>query len=321
MPDGTRPLPALEPAPFFRAETPAPAEARAFWATGPDGVRIRLGVLGHGPRGTVLCFPGRTEYLEKYGHVAAHMAAAGYGMVAVDWRGQGLSPKLVKGRDLGHVGRFADYQMDVAALIDLAEREEMPRPWVLLAHSMGGCIGLRSLARGMDVAAAAFSAPMWELTISAPLRPIARILPRLVDATPLHRALVPGSGARSYVLTATPENNLLTGDDRTFRWFQQHVRTHPQLALAGPTMRWLAEANAEFDAFPALPAPAQPCRAYVGSREAIVCPRRIRSLAAAWDSLSVVELPDARHEVLMERPALRDAALTDIVALYDSVPR
>ena len=112
--------------------------------------------------GTVLMLPGRTEHAEKYGTTAERLAAAGYASAALDWRGQGLADRLLPDRRKGHVGQFADYQRDLDAFA-AAVRETLPGPFYLLAHSMGGCIGLRGLMRGLDVAAAAFSAPMWGL--------------------------------------------------------------------------------------------------------------------------------------------------------------
>ena len=47
----------------------------------------------------------------------------------------------------------------------LADWLALPRPWRLLAHSMGGTIGLRALTRGVPVAAAVFSAPMWGIRV------------------------------------------------------------------------------------------------------------------------------------------------------------
>ncbi len=280
----------LEPAPFFHAETTAPPGTRAHWSHAPDGVRLRVGWYGAGPRGTVLCFPGRTEYLEKYGPTAAHFAAAGLGMVAVDWRGQGLAERLLPDPELGHVERFADYQHDVAALLAFAEAKAMPRPWYLLGHSMGGAIGLRALLDGLDVQAAAFTAPMWGLTISPVLRQLARWLPQVAQHLGGALWMVPGSGRRPYILTADPEDNRLTTDPDTFRWFRGHLHSHPELALAGPTMRWLHEANREFDAFAASGPPAQPCRVWLGSRERIVSPHHVRDRARAWATLDMVEV-------------------------------
>ncbi|MEM8554362.1 MAG: alpha/beta hydrolase [Pseudomonadota bacterium] len=309
---------AFDTAPFLEATTGGTENPTVSWATSGDGVRVRIGDYGRGTRGTVLCFPGRTEYIEKYMHVARKFREAGYGFVAIDWRGQGLADKLIDDTALGHVERFSDYQHDVDAMVAYATSANLPRPWHLVAHSMGGAIGLRALARGLDVQSAAFSAPMWDLTISKPVRPIARVIPRLAEATGFSKAMVPGTGRGSYVMTASPDDNKLTNDPNTFLWFQGHVKAHPELGLSGPTMRWLTEAFREFDDYARMPAPDVPCRAYVGTEERIVSPQRIHDLANKWPTLSLMELPGAQHEIFMEAPAVRDKALTDMVEFFQT---
>ena len=61
------------------------------------GVRIRVGLWHRqGPAGTVLLFPGRTEYVEKYGRTARLLAARGLATLVIDWRGQGIADRLVE---------------------------------------------------------------------------------------------------------------------------------------------------------------------------------------------------------------------------------
>lgn len=91
----------LDPAPLYTDIAPGPEGGQAHWAETSDGKRIRL---GHWPcagaRGTVLLFPGRTEYIEKYGLCAADFARRGLATMAIDWRGQGLSDRLLQIRAL-----------------------------------------------------------------------------------------------------------------------------------------------------------------------------------------------------------------------------
>ena len=137
-----------QPAPLFADVGAGPADGAAYWLTASDGVRIRIGVWQAAPgvdvRGTVLLFCGRTEYVEKYGRTAAELAEAGYHTIAIDWRGQGLADRLTHDPMSGHVHRFTDYQNDVAAMVQAATDLDLPKPWFLLGHSMGGGIGLRA---------------------------------------------------------------------------------------------------------------------------------------------------------------------------------
>ena len=164
----------MENAPLHNELAQGPDGGEAFWLTADDGVRLRMAWWPcEAARGTVLIFPGRTEYAEKYGRTARDMHDRGFAAISVDWRGQGLADRFLPDVRTGHVGTFTDYQRDVAAVVAALEALDAPRPWYLLAHSMGGCIGLRSVMDGLPVAACAFSGPMWGIKISAALRPAA----------------------------------------------------------------------------------------------------------------------------------------------------
>ena len=64
-------------------------------------------------------------------------------------------------------------RLDFDEMVGFARAQGLPEPYYLMAHSMGGCIGLRALMRGAPVKAAAFSAPMWGILIAAWMRPMA----------------------------------------------------------------------------------------------------------------------------------------------------
>lgn len=296
------------------------APGRAFWLRAGDGVRLRLGLWpadAGGARGTVLLFPGRTEYLEKYGATATALAAAGLATLAIDWRGQGLSDRLLDDPAIGHVARFGDYQRDVAAMVAAADSLALPRPWFLLAHSMGGAIGLRALLNGLEVRAACFTAPMWGIAMNPVLRPLAWALTAPRHLLGLGRLYAPGGGPKSYVDTATPEDNMLTTDPAMFRMLQRQIADHPALSLGGPSLTWAGEALREMHALARLPAPDLPALAMLGGRERIVDNAAARRMMARWPGGRVVEFPGAEHEILMERADLRAEAIARAVALFD----
>ncbi len=316
MPDGS-PLIEGAAAPLHRHLAEGPADGAARWIRAADGVRLRAVSWGRDAgRGTVLLFAGRTEYAEKYGRVAADLRARGYAVLAVDWRGQGLSDRLRAERSLGHVGRWEDYQLDVEALVAHGRALGLPEPWFLLAHSMGGCIGLRSLKEGLPVRAAAFSAPMWGIRMTAALKPVAWSVSSASRVVALSHLLTPGQEAASYILRADLAGNPLTGDRETFDWMKAQVAAVPELALGGPSLHWLNEALREMRRLMAKPAPGVPALALVGSEEVIVDPGRIRRRLAGWAGARLVTLPSARHEVLMETPAIRSRAMAEIAGHF-----
>ena len=277
-----------------------------------DGVRLRVAHWPGGDRGTVLLFPGRTEYVEKYGEVAARLVAEGYHVLAVDWRGQGLSGRTHRDRSVGHVDDFAEYQSDVAAVMRLAE--PLPTPRYLLCHSMGGCIGLRALTRGLPVRAAAFSAPMWGITMKPHMRPAAWALSGLSRYMRFDGSFAPGTGPRHLVEEAAFELNALTGDRAQWERMQRQHRAHPDLSLGGPSLAWLNEALKEMRALAALPAPDVPAMAGVGTAETIVLPSAIHERMEGWGPVHVYE--GAQHELMMELPKTRDAFLDAVLERF-----
>jgi len=302
------------PAPLNTSE--GPPGGQAFWLRAADGVRLRM-AHWPGARGTVLVLPGRTEYIEKYALVVADLARAGWGALVIDWRGQGLSERLSGDAALGHVGRFGDYQLDIAAMRAAAEALGCRAPMPLLAHSMGGCIALRALCDGLRTPAAAFSAPMWGLPLSRVMRLSIRTMAHLTRPLGRDTAYLPTTGPQYGLPSMTFENNPLTRDRDQFARMQRQVRDTPALALGGPSLRWGGSALSEMAALARLPAPDVSALIGLGGNERIVNPAAIRAQAARWPQARLVDYPGGEHELLMEIPPIREDFLSRALALFE----
>lgn len=303
----------LEPAPLLGSE--GPANGRAFWITASDGVRLRAG-FWPGERGTVMVLPGRTEYIEKYDLVIADLARAGWGVLIIDWRGQGLSDRLAGDAALGHVGHFSDYQLDLLALRSLAEPLGCTGPMPILAHSMGGCITLRALCDGLRAPAVAFSAPMWGLPLGRATQFGIRTM--ALATRPLRRdtAYLPTTGPEYGLPSMTFDGNPLTRDPAQFDRMQAQIRTFPALALGGPSLRWGRAALTEIAALSRLPSPPLKALIGLGDNERIVDPQAIRDRAARWEQAELVEYPQAEHELMMEAARTREDFMARALALF-----
>ena len=283
-------------------------------------MRLRVAVWGRdAPQGTVLVLPGRTEAIEKYGRTCRALHDRGFATAVIDWRGQGLSDRLHADPALGHVHRFADYQKDVAAMLALVRALDLPVPVFLLAHSMGGAIGLRALMAGLDVRAAVFSSPMWDIRIARRMRPVAWTLSTLARPFGLGHVLAPGQSPVSYLLEGTFGSNTLTSDPAMWDYMCRQVRADPRLGLGGPSLAWLNEALRENRRLRSLPSPPVPAITFAAGDEAIVTPEAIRDRMARWPRGRLVEVPGARHEVLMETPA-RQQMIFDAIAAHFTAP-
>ena len=308
----------LSPAPLRNDLARGPGEGSGHWVQTPDGLRLRLGVWRSGTKGTVLIFPGRTEYIEKYGGAAAALAEAGYSWLAIDWRGQGLSDRLLPDRLIGHVHKFSDYQRDVQTLMRAAKSMDLPEPYFLIAHSMGGCIGLRALMQGLPVQAVSFSAPMWGILFHPPAkRALAWALSSLLYPFKLAEMRAPGSSIGPYLLEVAFEDNQLSCDPQMFEMMRHHLQELPDFALGGPSLRWLNEALREMLALHRRRAPNAPALCFVGGLETIVDPRRIQQRMAHWPGACLKVVPQAKHEFMMERPEIRGAFYRETIAHFD----
>ncbi|MCB1333965.1 MAG: alpha/beta hydrolase [Roseivivax sp.] len=308
----------LGPAPYHAELAEGPDGAHAVWAQADDGVRLRFGIFpAQKARGTVLLFPGRTEYIEKYGRTATDLVAEGYSVLIVDWRGQGLADRLTSNPRVGHVGTFLDYQIDVDTAVAAAEALKLPKPWHLVAHSMGGAIGLRALLRHLPVESAVFTGPMWGIRFSAVVRPAAWALSWSGTRSGLGHFAVPGTKPESYVATQPFEDNVLTTDPEMFEMMRRQAVAEPQFQLGGPSLQWLNEALAECLALSHLPSPDLRCLTFVGQQERIVDVARIRARMAAWPKGMLLSVPRAEHEVLMEGPAVRRCVTEQCIALFE----
>lgn len=197
-----------------------------------------------------------------------------------------------------------------------AREVELPRPYYLLAHSMGGAIGLRAVMEGMAVRAAAFSAPMWGLQIKPHLRPLAWMLSHSMPKMGRGHQLPPGTRMDHHVLTDGFEGNLLTRDPDQFEIMRQQLMAHPEMTLGGPSYVWLREALLETRHLANRASPSLPALALLGTNERIVELSPIQTRMQDWKGSQLELVPDAEHEVLMEGPAVTQPLFDTMTELF-----
>lgn len=292
---------------------------QTFALEAEDGVGLRAAVWNaQGPRGHIVFCTGRTEFLEKVAIPAAAFARRGFAVAAIDWRGQGLSDRLVDPPLKGHVAHFTDYHLDLAALLASPQVKTLSGPRLLVGHSMGGAIALGALARDRIAAEAVLlSAPLLDLNVTRQMRVaarvtilVARLAGRLENWPPLGEVDAP------YVFSGF-EGNVLTSDRAVFDWMVEVLHAEPGLQLAMPTLGWMAEAVEECRMIESHGPLGLPGLCLLGSEEAVVSPAAVREGAARL-GCELVEIEDARHEILIERAELRAKAWTAIDRFLDT---
>jgi lysophospholipase len=302
-------------APYFHDVAEGPDGVTSYWVRATDGTRLRMVHWPGGTKGTVLLFPGRTEYCEKYARLAADMQAAGYGMAAFDWRGQGLADRPTHRADMGHVASFDEYRADVAAFVSALAGLDAPKPWFLIGHSMGGAIGLRALYDGLPVQAATFSAPMWDIAMRPAIKALSGVLLAVTAAMGLGKSFAASTGPYTEMGF---DDNPLTTDRAQFAYMARQLDQYPDLRLGGPSNMWVRAALQETAALMALAAPDMPTLTLIASREKIVVNAVIEKRMASWPKGRLITIDGAEHELLFEAPARRQAALDAILAHFDA---
>lgn len=309
----------IDDAPFSQQIAEGPDTVSAYWIKTDDDVRLRVAHWQTSgiPKGTVFLFQGRTENLEKYGLAVGALHEAGYASFGIDWRGQGLSDRLTEDRMVGHVDRYSDYQYDVAAMLRAASDLGLPKPWYLFGHSLGACIGLRALSDGLPMSACAFSAPLWDINLSAFIRIAAWPLTWAAQLVGRGHAYAPGTRPESYVLNTPFEENRLTRDPGMYRYYQKISESLVEQQIGGPSMAWLFQTLSETRSLSKLPSPDMPCITFCGAEDSIVAIPALKDRMARWPQGKFELIPNAKHDVLYEVPEVRDGVFAKMLDLFE----
>jgi len=252
---------------------------------------------------------GRTEWIEKYAHVPVDLQLEDdIGFLTWDHRGQGAS-----GGERAFIEDYDSYSEDSRHIIHKIIKK---KPYIVIAHSMGGLIALHATMKGMiKPDALVLSSPLLRLP-DKPVpeifaRPIANVLGRI----PAAMRVSSGAGA----FTKGPfEGNALTSDHDRYEF----IKANPY-PLGGVKFGWL---KATFDAIDFVNDPENlkkmitPVLILTGSDERVVDPTGIQSWIqkAADHTKAKIEfdvIHGARHELFSETPAYYQKAI-DLVRQF-----
>ncbi|GAC1341603.1 MAG: alpha/beta hydrolase [Acetobacteraceae bacterium] len=285
---------------------------RVLYLDRPDGTRLRA---AHWPGGTsqVLLLNGRTEFIERNLETVAALQARGFQVWTLDWRGQGGSTRPLPDPMRNHVHSFDDHLADLDHLV--RDHIGTAHPLLMLAHSMGGHLGLRYLAmRPALFRGAVLSAPMIDFRRGPGLsRGAARLLARLACLLPgLPNRYGPGT-SRTPLADSPFQDNPLTSCPTRFAHDRAWSRHRPDLLCGGATWGWLRAATASIAEVNRRDFAARltlPLLIVLAGDERLVDNRAARALAARLQHAhlqhaSLIELRNARHELLREADSIR----------------
>ncbi|MGA8181935.1 MAG: alpha/beta hydrolase [Desulfobacterales bacterium] len=277
--------------------------------TGADQRSLRYGIWPipkEKRKGSTLLLVGRSEFLEKYSETIGELNQKGFDVYSFDWRGQGLSSRMLANRHKGFIDNYDIYLNDLQVFFDRIVKPEAARPLIIIAHSMGGHIALRFLHDHPDAAdMAVLTSPMIDIFRSNVFRWLVKLMTRIVVQSGFKHVYAIGSGDYR---DQKFNGNQLTSDPVRFMDAIKAIEKQPDLALGGVTYGWLSATLASIDILnqPGYAAKiTTPILMISAGEDKIVSIKAQKKMCAWLPACRFVEIPGARHEIFKETDAVR----------------
>jgi lysophospholipase len=275
-----------------------------------DGATLRwCHLAAENPRAECVLVGGYGDFIEKQFETIRDLAARGWSVWCLDWRGQGGSTRPAR---WPHRPRAREFDRDAGELAQfVAAKLTSGLPRVLIAHSMGGAIALLCLHEYRDLFdAAILSAPMLGLPTGGAPPTLLRALTGPARLTPLKYCRLPGTYRYHPDRPPNPERSRISSDAERCRIRHAWVTSEPALWLDQPTYGWLDPALALIARIGKprfLAAIRTPILLGSAGCERVVAPAAHRRAAHRLPDCTLFVLPDSKHEPFMETDPIRDA--------------
>mgnify|MGYP001595420977 CR=1 FL=1 len=261
----------------------------------------------------ILISSGRTEAALKYKEVIYDLYNNGFSIYIHDHRGQGLSGRMTEDPDMGYIDTFQFYIDDMKYFYDEILLSNPHDKKYLIAHSMGGAIGMTYLEENPnDFQAAAFSSPMLGFvpgTCSA-----AKVL---VGKTPKYAA--GQSVYEDYKLDF--DRNKLTGSKIRYERMNWAFNDEEQAQLGGATYQWVDKSCKQFKYINSnIDKIITPFILFSAENEKIVNPKAHQYFVESAQKLNktceAYTIKNAMHELLIEKDEQRIETMNHILNYF-----
>jgi len=295
-------------------DNPPPENAAGGFFTTRDRKKIRYGVFAATTRplkGTVVLLTGRNECAEKYFETIRDLCGRGFSVATLDWRGQGASDRLIRDPQRGYVRSFRDYASDLEQFFEEVVLPDCRGPYYILAHSAGAVVALLASpsmvnrVRRMVLIAPFLTLPDLPVSISTVRRVCAAFC--AIGLGRLYAAIGPRPKE-----TTPFELNKVTSDPARYRRNTGIYEAWPQLALGGPTIRWLkaaAEASETISDPDFMSAIQVPMLVIAAGADQVVSTKAVEAYARRLRLGSLLMIDGAHHEILQEKDLYREQLL------------
>lgn len=256
---------------------------------------------------------GRTEAAIKYKEVVYDLYKNGYSIYIHDHRGQGQSGRMTEDPDMGYIDTFQFYIDDMKLFFEMERLKRVHPKYYLLAHSMGGAIGMTYLEQfPEDFDAAAFSSPMLGFVTGT------------CSATKVLMGKKPKYAAGQSVYRDDKlnfETNTLTGSKVRYDRMNAAFKEVPEARLGGASYQWVHRCclhytylNSHIDQIQT------PFILFSAENEKIVNPKAhehfVKQAQELGKTCEAYTIENAMHELLIEKDEQRIETMNHVLTFF-----
>jgi alpha-beta hydrolase superfamily lysophospholipase len=233
------------------------------------------------PRATLVLLHGYYDHSGLYRHVIEWALGMGFAVLSFDLPGHGLSSGA-----RASIGDFAEYQTVLQGVLAEAAALQLPQPWHLCGQSTGGAILIDYLLTGAP------AADIGETILLAPL-----VRPRAWAWSQLSYRVM------RHFVSEIPRRFSVNSSDADFIDF---VHNHDPLQPRSLPTAWVGALSQWVPRIEAAPRSVRSPLIIQGEADMTVAWRHnLEVLQDKFAAPSILRLPEARHHLANELPALR----------------
>ena len=223
----------------------APDGIESYFVNMNDGIKIRvchwLQKKGKSA-GTIFLQQGHNEFIEKYYETIQEFIDRGYSVICFDWRGQGMSERMIDNINKSYITDFKRHDKDLEKILKEIIDPFFSKPLIGIGHSMGGCLMLSAFhSHPTKFTHGILSSPMLGFKNENFLRTASSIMNFFKKDTDYLIGSKPNMG----IETPFKENDL-TSDKERYKRTQMLVRKRPSIRLWGVTNSFAKAVNKRF---------------------------------------------------------------------------
>jgi len=279
----------------------APEGIKSYFITMKDDIKIRVchWLNNKNTNGTIILQQGHNEFIEKYFETIQEFIDREYSVICFDWRGQGMSDRLLQDTNKSYIEDFQQHDKDLEYILENIIEKYFPKPLIGIGHSMGGCLMLsafHNFPEKFDFGI--LSAPMFGFKNEKFLRIASSAMNIFKKNTDFLIGSKPNMGKE------TPfEKNDLTTDKYRYKRTQQLVRKKPSVRLWGVTNSFAKAVNNRFKIIRKKNWAEKitlPILIINSLNDKVVDPEKIKEMSKRLKKSKIINFQNCEHEIFME---------------------